>query len=126
MLTDKTKEHFEKWYLGKYKYEFSLKYMEVCNGGKYIFDPRIMLLVFECSPFSMQIGVYEDFFDSVGMKTSIEFDGYSYYFDIFLNINETWHTSLGVHGMKENYTTRTEARIAAIEKANSIYNESNN
>ena len=61
---------------------------------------------------SEQIGVYVDFFDSVKIYIEImPFEGKSFYW--LINDNQ----------MNEGETyTRPEARTAAIERANEIYN----
>jgi hypothetical protein len=65
---------------------------------------------------SMRYGVYVDFFDSVGIYITTSWD---------LNINafNWWCESERAYSGKEK--TRPEAGIAAIEKANEIYNLNN-
>ena len=109
-LTGKCKKEFDKWYLGKTKYQFSLNYMELCNGRKGICSLGQMLNAFECSPMEMQYGVYVDFFDSVGMKIRIQVT----YMNFFIVI-DSWNSDI--------FPDRPKARTAAIEKANEIFNK---
>ena len=86
-LTGKAKEDFEKWYLKEYRDAWGME-----------------LLWFDTTPFSMQYGVYVDFFD----------------------FNNIWiQNGIIIANNKFYYyggNTRTEARQKAIEKANEIYN----
>lgn len=101
MLTGKSKDKFKQWY---------------------VFNPQrtsvteVPYSTFCTLPFSMQYGVYVDFFDSVGIHLSMNHYN-NYWFDI--------RHSNGEHILTEdgNETSiRHEARIKAIEKANEIYN----
>jgi hypothetical protein len=68
----------------------------------------------------MQMGVYEDFFDSVGVVSFI-FIGGSKNWIIFIDGNK-------YDGLVDSgwfYKSRPQARTAAIEKANNLYNETN-
>jgi hypothetical protein len=61
--------------------------------------------------FTERYGVYEDFFDSVGIKISInQFD------------NTYWYDIQFPHYESDELKSRPEARTAAIEKSNEIYN----
>ena len=97
MLTGKCKEDFEKWFITS-----QLKGTKIDN--------------FYMQYFSMQYGVYVDFFDSVGIELyggrwEVEtHKGFS------VLIFEEGHYDL----VREE--TRHEARKKAIEKANEIYN----
>ena len=94
MLTNKCKTDFENWYGNEHP-----------NGYWYA------LVNFYGLPFSMQYGVYVDFFDSVGIRINICFDKY---FDV--DINGNWEYA------GKQTETRQEAREQAILKANEIYN----
>ena len=117
MLTGKCKEDFEKWYLSKRKKEFSLNYLEMIFSFWLQQQRLASLNAFNCSPFSMQYGVYVDFFDSVGIKIIIGTGFSGYLFNYRLSIT----------GMQDEFDneieSRNEARIKAIEKANEIYNQ---
>jgi hypothetical protein len=99
-LTGKCKEDFDKWY----SIEFEKRSLPYIYG-------------FYASDLSVQYGVYVDFFNSVDLqiyikKTAIE--KYSIYID---NIG---------HHVLDNYVfceNLKEARTAAVEKANEIYNK---
>jgi hypothetical protein len=111
-LTGKCKDDFEKW-----------------------FRPNVPLIdinIFNhrTTPFSMQYGVYVDFFDRVRIQVKVEkeFDmDYAMYTGDY-----AWICDLEKlrgqdgHIVKNGFTeTLKEARKKAIEKANEIYNESN-
>jgi hypothetical protein len=68
---------------------------------------------FDLLPESMQYGVYEDFFDSVGINTGV-----------VKNHEGTFNNWAGhrLKGAMKSKETRPEARTAAIEKANELYN----
>ena len=102
-LTGKCKEAFEKWYIEtRYKGE---------NNRLSIF----YCLVFHHKPDSEKYGVYVDFFDSVGIVLNstgvFPIDIYGFGYSVNLNSNS-------IH-----FKTRPEARKAAIEKANEIFNQ---
>ena len=61
---------------------------------------------------SMRYGVYVDFFDTANIRISMNQFNKEYWFDIDPQAEDC-----------ECLKTRTEARIAAIEKANEIYNK---
>ena len=63
---------------------------------------------------SEQYGVYVDFFDSVGLMIEIKRE--PQFGDFYIQINDKVY-------MRDRFQLRPEARIAAIEKANEIYNE---
>lgn len=73
---------------------------------------------------SFKWGIYVDFFDSVGIvmnidfkdNTDIDFDP-EFEVDVYIIENDEWIWD------EQDYKTRAEARKAAIEKANEIYNE---
>jgi hypothetical protein len=102
-LTGKCKKDFDKW----------LKYLLTgdSNYNDYI------LLNFYNSSNSMKYGVYVDFFDSV--EIHIEMVKHTHYGFCCSMVN-----SLGGSPCEElvSFKTRPEARTAAIEKANELYN----
>jgi hypothetical protein len=118
-LTGKCKEDFEEWMLvnNKELVKFSEeRYSEVIDMSqlfKYLTD-------------SMQYGVIVDFFDSVGFYIDVNHNYrlevedniiiLGYYYE--LNILPNTH----ILEDADDYNTRQEARIKAIEKANEIYN----
>jgi hypothetical protein len=63
---------------------------------------------------SMQWGVYQDWADSL-----------EYYFDIEKRFDEDGYVCFGNHNFEKETNTRQEARNAAIEKLNEIYNNKN-
>jgi hypothetical protein len=76
MLTGKAKNEFEKW-LEKTNFE------ECPISEDYSFQPDY-IGDFERLPFSMQYGVYVDFFDSVGITISCTFFTTNKTFSCFL------------------------------------------
>jgi hypothetical protein len=93
-LTGKCKEDFEKWLKLKPK--------------RYGYDP-----VFNWLQTEMQYGVYVDFFYSVGIT-------------VWVAPNGDWIYYIEEHDTETEYSERfylqEQARTAAIEKANEIYN----
>ena len=85
--------------------------MKLTGKCKEEFEEWLQYLTWEQYPISMQYGVYVDFFDSVGIRISMNQFNKEYWFDIYPQAEDC-----------ECLKTRTEARIAAIEKANEIYN----
>jgi hypothetical protein len=100
-LTGKCKEDFEKWY--------ELNYETIGLRSFY-------LAGFYEQPETMQYGVYVDFFDSVKMNIIIERRTQNLY--LFVIYFSNYYGS----GDIPNKQTRPEARTAAIEKANELYN----
>jgi hypothetical protein len=92
-LTGQTKIDFENWYLSS---EVPVLYPHIVN--------------FYGLPDALQWGVVQDFADSVG-----------YYFDIEKRFNEDGYVCFGNHNFEKETNTRQEARNAAIEKFNDIY-----
>ena len=107
-LTGKCKEDFCYWWVGNPK---KIKGVSEAyyNGEK-----------FESLPYSMQYGVYLDFFDSVGIRIVIDIDFENEVYDKFALYIEYKKHSFCSYGM--NFKTRQEARTEGIEKANEIYN----
>ncbi len=122
-LTGKARIEFEKWYGEKHKKTFSVNYLKMII--KFFRYDYPHLQAFNCSPPEMKYGVYVDFFDSVGINIDtcpdwdirkvgestgrLSFESY-----VFGNPNEP--AEMIISG------TRPEARIAAITKANEIFN----
>tara|TARA_R110000772_G_scaffold201952_1_gene312294 strand:+ start:73 stop:426 length:354 start_codon:yes stop_codon:yes gene_type:complete len=110
-LTGKCKEDFEKW-IKKQKlsviHDVGERQMNVVPLG----DMFVQLHE------SMQYGVYEDFFDSVNLFIEvIVVDVNDFSFQIFKK------ESAKVLSVGSVFNIRSEARTAAIEKANEIYNK---
>tara|TARA_R110002126_G_scaffold191586_1_gene339757 strand:- start:292 stop:612 length:321 start_codon:yes stop_codon:yes gene_type:complete len=104
-LTGKCREDFEKWYTITYfKNLTPLSIQEHCT----------ILECFDDCFESMQYGVYVDFFDSVGIVIDICSSNFCSVFYVYLNKKTVPVTTC---------RTRPEARMAAIEKANEIYNK---
>jgi hypothetical protein len=120
-LTGKCKEDFEKWYIVIFL-KHSLKYYESTDKTTMEFV-RIDLKTFYTKNESMQYGVYVDFFDSVGNEVSIIPTQVSrilkFTFEIYSNRRSLYPTNC----VYDNYKTRPEARTAAVEKADEIYNK---
>jgi len=113
-LTGKAKEDFEKWYKSEFGLESEFSYegdLSSYNGER----------GFEDLPDSMKYGVHVDWLDSVGVKVVIkshwmDIDTELFYFLI------RWDKGFSNHHSESSNPTRNEARTAAIEKANEIYN----
>ena len=108
LLTDKVCLDFEKWYFNQW---INKTYQKVCDCDK--------LISFNDLPFSMQFGVYVDYFDSCGIYIKIEYvidANYCYYYPVIYTryknfIKEPLRTSL------------QEAREKVIERASEIREE---
>jgi hypothetical protein len=98
-LTGKCKEAFEKWFL-----------KGVHNVENY---HRYVLTSFYSKSEAMQYGVYVDFFDSIGIDLDT-FRG-SILLKCFYAVVKDFSS--------QPFKTRPEARTAALEKANEIYNK---
>ena len=109
-LTGKCKEEFEKWYLQ------NITELEIEIDSCY--HSELDIEMFYKLPKSMRYGVYVDFFDSVGVVIDIDSEMVSEnpFFDFTIDGKD------GHNGDGKEYETRPEARAAAIEKANEIYN----
>ena len=107
-LTGKCKEEFEKWYRIEFK-KRTLPY----------------IAMFYISDLSIQIGVYIDYFDSVGVYINIDSDWTKnecvmdiYHYEI--SGEPIWESSRSKELVMD---TRTAARTDAIMKANEIRNK---
>ena len=112
-LTGKAKEDFDKWYISK----------------NYILDlttdlsPHTPVIGFDEIDDSMKYGVFVDWFDSVGIEVNIK----------KVNVLNSWIYLLKDMKRQGYYLndyinhkrceTRPEARAAAIEEVNEIYNK---
>tara|TARA_R110000796_G_scaffold51449_2_gene121363 strand:+ start:1659 stop:1994 length:336 start_codon:yes stop_codon:yes gene_type:complete len=105
-LTGNTLKEFWIWYLlPEQRKTYKTRYSR--GGGGNAVKIRFLSM-----SFTERYGVYEDFFDSVGVRISINQHDGTYWCDIqspFFECNE----------MK----SRVEARTAAIDKANELRNE---
>ena len=104
-ITGKCKIDFEKWMIDNY-----WTFMDVSK--------------FWQIPFSMQYGVYVDFFDSVDIEVS------AFVYTVRINNKKDWSYQImdSTHvqreiGFERSLNSRAEARTEAIKKANEIYND---
>jgi hypothetical protein len=105
-LIGECKEDFDNWY--------ELHYEAI--GLKSI-DDEFYIDGFYELPESMQYGIYVDFFDSVGLFPNI--------MPLINDNNERVFQSYQDENHIQTFDTRLEARAAAIQKANEIYNLDN-
>ena len=108
MLTNKCKKDFEKWALKNVKTHLVKKIKIRPNTMDWVFDDSFYEL-----PLSMQIGVYEDFAESLGCYlyfTGIVYGFYSYE----LNFKGVTHYING--------ETKSEAREELIKQLNNLIN----
>ena len=112
-LTGQCEIDFEKWYID---YKNWIEYTVNEDGETDIY--KIDIKEFFEHKDSMQYGVYVDFFDSVGIdiETPLKWDKIGY-----LSIVDGYYVNKKDNGFIP-FKTRQEARIAAIKKANEIYN----
>lgn len=108
-LSGRCKEDFEKWF------RLSDFYSEFMFDG--ITDPYEY---FNRAHLSMQHGVYEDFFDSLGIYCEIICMSDGWQSEVWIRNDDRVSMEYCEH--LEN-GTRHEARQKAIEKANELYNE---
>jgi hypothetical protein len=112
ILTDKCKKDFDTWFI-----ELKLQWFEDTEVSK---DNALKsacgsLVKFMMNQnFSMQYGVYVDFFDSVNLCIELQ---HSYDWNYFITNQYRCETDY-------DFKTRHEARTEVIKKANEIYNES--
>ena len=107
-LTGKAKEEFEKWFAN----ELERTEQKLTELGRVHVVDEFYTRITE----SMQWGVYQDWADSLGYdvvtQASIEQD--KYWFTV-------WHQD--EHFNEEYFTTRQQARNAAVEKLNELIND---
>ncbi|WP_299116899.1 hypothetical protein [uncultured Winogradskyella sp.] len=109
LLTGKCKEAFKNWAIKQNYLEISLGVLSLRNG--------MILTSFYQLPFSMQYGVYVDFFDEQGIGVDIEaITSKLYNFSVH-------HWKIEHFTSNQIYRTRPEARKQAIIKANLIFIE---
>ena len=109
MLTGKCKTKFESWYVESW---WSCKYDSPYCERKGLFK----IAFFYELPFSMQYGVYVDFFDRVGINIWCYSHNGMVWNNAILTDGRFMKMSKGV------FYSRHEARQKAILKANEIYN----
>ena len=107
-LTGQAEKDFEKWYLLSF-----LKKIDAYLTTKYA--SKDLILFYGCN-YSMQYGVYVDWFDSVGVSIE-DFGVVMYSFNIKCGFKPKDR-----YINNPTFQTRTEARTKAIEKATEIYN----
>ena len=112
MLTGKCKEDFEKWFKRLDGQEEEHEWFIYLTKGR---NPIGFFYEF---PFSMQYGVYVDFFDSVDVDITIKLCGYLKY-DYSIKDKVSHSLLFTEYDWSKNLT---EARTKAIKKANEIYN----
>ena len=106
-MKGKCKEEFDKWYGLNYE-AISLRSI----------DDYFYIDGFYELPDSMQYGVIEDFFDSVGITIIIDYICMTFEVCVIEDlIDEDYR-----HDIDADFETRKEARKQAIEKATEIYN----
>lgn len=116
-LTGKCKEAFEEWYL-------ETVYTRVMDNETKTYYLRSF---YNCRLESEKFGVYQDFFDSVGMIINIDkASGYKNFYWWYFVIEDKDGVHLNNH-VKDRIekNCRHTARTKAIEKANELYNENN-
>jgi len=112
-LTGKCKEDFEKWFIETDKGNPIKSWISEDLGLIYL------QTMFSVLPQSMQYGVYVDFFDSVGIIIDMR---YIKMFKQFERVVSCVNRKIDSILYNDLHNTRQEAQIAAIKKANKIYN----
>lgn len=117
MFTGKNKEQFEKWFREKKPKNYSINYITMCSDKAFLFMTDNVIKAFECSPFSMQQGVYLEYLDSVSYHIKPwhdwEYDYYSF------NIVNLYGVTLKCIS---GYKSRQEALTEAFKKADELIN----
>mgnify|MGYP007053800343 CR=1 FL=1 len=90
------------------------------KGDKVTISHRLRALSFKNNPFSMQWGVYVDFFDEKGIliEDLSNWDGCEKHFDWAIRTDNLYRN-------EDDYYTRNESQKAAYEKAKEIYEQLN-
>jgi len=109
-LTGKAKEQFDNWLTSAYQASEHAQAFKALN-------------LFYKMPNSMQWGAYQDWADSLGINVEVfsEADYPDVYFDY--RITEKKAASFWGRATIAEYTTRQEARNAAIESLNELINQ---
>ena len=108
-LTGKCKEEFEKWFLECYKT------MRWSSWNEFFND----------SSDAMRFGVFQQYFDSVGLNVSVDIyhdfanECYGDFYEWDVSVTENFHKEVD-YGYED---TRQEAQLASIEKANELRNK---
>ena len=111
MLTGKCKTDFENWYLDNRPTDnYGNDIHSILNEMEYEFTDY---------PFSMQYGVYVDFFDSVGIYIHSELLEFGFDMEDTIHISQN---QINYHQSHPCYS-RHEARQKAIQYANDYYNK---
>lgn len=105
-MNKELKQAFEEWYL--------YTYLNLEITDKHINKGYILIDIFKAKNSSEQFGVYQDFYDSVGI-------------DIGTYKNDTLEWFFGFVGdwSSEHYQTRPQAREQALIKAAEIWTDQN-
>ena len=110
ILTGETKEDFERWL---HSNDVLIK-----DG---IYDDTYLTDVFEELPLNLQYASIIEWFDSVGIYISINY--VDFYDELRNNTGfETYVTNKGLSVKFRSVSSRQEATLQAIKKANEIYN----
>ena len=110
MLTGETKEDFERWL---HSNDVLIK-----EG---IYDDTYLTDVFEELPLNLRYALIIEWFDSVGIYISINY--VDFYDELRNNTGfETYVTNKGLSVKFRSVSSRQEATLQAIKKANEIYN----
>ena len=115
-LTGKCELDFDKWLK-----ENNKDLLKLSDPSIYFSEIFSMSALFKYLTESMQYGVYVDFFDGVGISVNnkrVDFNDQTWFCVIVNNNYIEIKNDLPINHFK----TRPEARTAAIEKANELYN----
>jgi hypothetical protein len=103
-LTGKCKQDFEEWYKNYY---LKVPFLNEEEKNKTVID-------FYEERESIQYGVYEDFFDILGIGICVT--------PVFPTNKYGWSFSVELEASYFNYSSRNTARTEAIKEANEIHN----
>lgn len=115
MLTEKCKKDFEEWYFNLTNNDTAI--IETGDAGYYLCD------FFDDLPFSMQYGVYVDFFDENEIRIELQIHTDPTMSGArFKKIRPEILYGGRYYNVGASFGSRNIARESAIKKANEIYN----
>jgi len=115
-MTGKNKEQFEKWFEERFKRDTGIKLPSRILSSNSVLD------TLDLYDFSMQWGVYLEYYDSLGVRIEvltypIHNTESGFYFDWIIHLSNENEC-----GTNEEYYSRKEAQEAALKKADEIIN----
>ena len=117
MENSKLIQVFNEWYICKYK-EHAQEWGDSWDS---ITKVQYLKEFYKLSP-SMKFGVYQDFYDSVGMFINVDYNEVAKKFQYYIGFNPIRNDI----SSRAIFKTRPQAREQALKKAEEIWIEQNN